>query len=222
MNPADEAQIEAAKFNAEMARRDAGLLMTSAAEHARMFTSKGEQLLAQSIAILGKTGGLGTEKGEPLAQGTALGARETEELGGYRIELETKIDKLMKKLEESETKSGKKQKEELRDDIEAARKELERLGVEGVGVETADIRSPEAMLYASGSDLLTIVNTRDALERDKRTLMRGAQSEAIAMLKAGEQYDVQAAYAKQAATWNTWQTILSGGLKIAGSAALFF
>ena len=216
MNPADEAQIEAAKFNAVMARRDAGLLMTSAAEHARMFTGKGEQLLAQSIAILGKTGGLGTEKGEPLAQGTALGARETEEIGEYRTELETKIDEL---TEELEKKIHKYKKKHIKEDLDAAKKELASLGAAGVDVETADIRTPEAMLYASGSDLLTIVNTRDALERDKRTLMRGAQSEAIAMLKAGEQYETQAAHAKEAATWNTWQTILSGGLKIAG---LFF
>jgi len=216
MNPADEAQIEAAKFNAEMARRDAGLLMTSAAEHARMFTGKGEQLLAQSIAILGKTGGLGTKKGEPLAQGTALGARETEELGEYRAELEKKIKDLTEALEAGQPKKIAKN---LEADIESAQKTLAGLGVEGVDVETADIRTPEAMLYASGSDLLTIVNTRDALERDKRTLMRGAQSEAIAMLKAGEQYETQAAHAKEAATWNTWQTILSGGLKIAG---LFF
>jgi len=216
MNPADEAQIESAKFNAEMARRDAGLLMTSAAEHAQMFTGKGEQLLAQSIAILGKTGGLGTKKSEPLAQGTALGARKTEELGEYRTELEKKIDMLTKALEAGQPRGVAKRMEA---DIESAQKTLAGLGVEGVDVKTADIRTPEAMLYASGSDLLTIVNTRDALERDKRTLMRGAQSEAIAMLKAGEQYETQAAHAKEAATWNTWQTILSGGLKIAG---LFF
>jgi len=222
MNPADQAQIESAKFNAEMARRDAGLLMTSAAEHARMFTSKGEQLLAQSIAILGKTGGLGTEKGEPLAQGTALGARETEEFGEYLAELKAKVNKY-KDVGDSDLTGDEKiaateaaiEMEEEGFDLDAALKILETME----GKELADIRSPEAMLYASGSDLLTIVNTRDALERDKRTLMRGAQSETVAMLKAGEQYDVQAGYAKQAATWNTWQTILSGGLKIAG---LFF
>ncbi len=94
MNPADEALIESAKFNAEMARRDAGLLMTSAAEHARMFTSKGEQLLAQSIAILGKTGGLGTEKGEPITSGTALGTRTTQELEDRLVAIRTLKTKL--------------------------------------------------------------------------------------------------------------------------------
>jgi hypothetical protein len=82
--------------------------------------------------------------------------------------------------------------------------------------EVASVTAPDSLAFASGSDLLTMVTTRDMLERDKRTMLRSAQNDAVAMVKTGENYDAAAGYAKKAADWNTWNTILNGGLKIAG------
>jgi hypothetical protein len=229
MNPADQAQIAAAKYNAEMARRDAGNLMTSATENAGLFTTKAEQQLAEGMAILGKTGNLSTETNAPVQSGLALGSKVSQETIDYRTQLETTIADLNKQLTNpnldqqggmKSTATGTVQvapgpsSSDIKDKLKAAE---DALAILSVGGGTKDISSPEALLHASGSDLLTMVNTRDALERDKRTLIRNAQSQAISMFKAGEQYDTQAKYAESAANWNMWSTILGGGLKIAST-----
>jgi hypothetical protein len=216
MNPADQAQIAAAEYNAEMARHDAGALLGSAAENSQRFAESAEKLLAKGMAVLGKTGNLSTEESLPVLSGIDVGATESQDITDYRSELEKKIADLQAQAAAPGPRLPKPSVEQARlDEIKAAQDALALLG----NAPVTEVPSPDELLHAGGSDLLTMVSTRDALERDRRTLMRSAQNEAVAMLKAGDQYDVNADYARQAADWNTWNTILGTGLKIAG---LFF
>jgi hypothetical protein len=213
-NPADEAAVKQAQYNAAMARRDAGLLGTEAIANAAQFTTQAEQRLAQGMAILGKTGNLSVDPGTAMESGVALGAKDTTEF----TDLQKKAEDVAKKIADAggvQTSAGAIQKA-IADNIDTQHSAL---GPGGKALQ--DIRNPDALLHASGSDLLTMVSTRDQMERDKRTLFRSAENTQVAMLKAGEQYDVNAQYAKEAADWNTWATILGAGIKLAGIAAMF-
>lgn len=217
MNPADRAAIESAKANAAMARRDAGLLMESGGENARMFTDRAEQQLAQGIAILGKTGNLSLGENAPIQTGVGVGEMETPEAKKYRSDTLARIAELKANPELEGDVKGLSRSERARrnaEEIANLEEALKSLGPAGGG--QRDIALPTELLHASGSDLLTMITTRDMFERDKRTIMRGAQNEAMSMLLAGENYDEQAGWAKQAADWNTFNTVLGTGLKIAG------
>lgn len=210
-NPADRAAIEAAQANAAASRRDASMLLETGAENARMFTASAEQQLARGMVALGKTGNLSVEENALPESGIALGDTDTDESRKYRRELEAEIAKLRKEGNEpDETRSPGNARRQLWD----AEQALKALGPKGSTV--ADIRNPEALRHASGSDLLTMVTTRDSFERDKRTIMRGAKNEAMTMLISGENYEEQAGWAKKAMDYNTFQTILGTGLKIGG------
>jgi len=209
MNPADEAAVKQAEYNATMARRDAGNLGTEAIANAAQFTTQAEQKLAQGMVILGKTGNLSVDTGAAMESGIALGNKDTAEATAYRTEL-TKTANDPNIYQHGSKEANKKQ---------AAIDALAALGPGGAALQ--DIRNPDALLHASGSDLLTMVSTRDAMERDKRTLFRSGENTQVAMMKAGEQYDVNAQYAKEAANWNTWTTILGGGIKLAEMGKMF-
>jgi hypothetical protein len=192
VNPADEAAVQQAKFNAREAKRQAGLLMDDIRTNALRFNEQAEQQLAQGVAILGKTGNLGSEKSEAPSTGIALGDANDPAA-------------------------------ELYDKTQEARAQRNRSVVPGpdvkLGVDVASITAPDSLLYASGSDLLTMTSLRDKMERDKRSLIRKGQSEAYSMLLAGENFTEQAGYAREAANYNMWSTILGGGIRLGGAAA---
>jgi hypothetical protein len=217
MNPADQAQIEQAKFNASQARKDAGNLITSATQNAQMFTNQAEQKLAQGMTILGKTGNLSGDTSAPMESGVPLGANNNADWLKQKADLEASIPDLTSRVNDPHALQP--EHDKAVQNLQNAKDSLTALGAGGSALQ--DIRNPDALLHASGSDLLTMVTTRDAMERDKRTLMRNAQSEAVKALQAGENYDKMGEYAPQAASCNTWSTILGGGLKIAGMAAGF-
>jgi hypothetical protein len=211
-NPADEAAVLAAQANAEASRRDASLMLESAGENARMFVESAEQQLAKGVAILGKTGNLSTEESALPSSGVAVGSEVSDEATKYRRELEAELEKLNPRgNREGEEDAPEGTKRRRMWEIEQA---LEAMGPEGDT--TADIRNPSALAHASGSDLLTMVTTRDTFERDKRTLLRGAQNEAMTSLIAGENYNEQALWAERAKQQNVQKTILGAGLKVIG------
>jgi hypothetical protein len=211
-NPADRAAIEAAQANATASRRDASMLLESGAENARRFTESAEQQLARGMVALGKTGNLSVEENALPESGIALGSTDTEESKAYRKTVTDRIAEIRKNrnFRSDENAAPGTPHRELWD----LEQSLNAMGPEGSTV--ADIRNPEALRHASGSDLLTMVTTRDSFERDKRTIMRGAKNEAMTMLLSGENYDEQANWAKKAMDYNTFQTILGTGLKIGG------
>ena len=207
MNPADQAQVEQAKWNASEARRAAGSLMGSAQESAQLFTTQAQQLLATGMTTLGKSGNLSTETSALPNSGIGVGTTDSKE---YFAEI-ARLQKIIEdkgfdpaKQESYDTQAAK---------VKSAQDSLSAL--ESSSANVADIQNPDALLHASGSDLLTMVTTRDALERDKRTMMRNAQAEAAAMIRTGAQWDVNADYSRQAAEYNMWTNILNLGLKVA-------
>jgi hypothetical protein len=221
MSPADKAQIETAKFNAEMSKREAGNIMTSATESIGQFTEEAQKQLGQGVAILGKTGNLGNVKNTTPTSGIDVGASETSEVTALRTrksELEKQLTGLSKTVT---THTGDTENESITSanpEYTKTQKELktltEQLGTVGSGA--ADIKTPEALLYASGSDLLSMVTTRDSMERDKRTLLRNAQTDAMTALKSGENYEKQAKTLSSASPWNTFSSILGTGMGALG------
>jgi hypothetical protein len=230
MNPADQAQIAQAQFNADMARRDAGNLMDEASANAQLFVQKENQNLATGVAALGKTGNLGFTKNELPTSGVGLGATDTKESLDLKKQYQGDVSAAdaarttvmqqaaswgFKGTYEDLLKSGANIPKSELDIIEKGKNSADALNSLPTNSEPS-VALPDAAAYASGSDLLTLVTTKDLMERDKRTMMRSAQNDAVAMLKTGANYDAAAGYASQAAQWNTWNTILGTGLKIAG------
>jgi paraquat-inducible protein B len=244
-SPADEAAVQQVQYNADMSRRDAGNLMTEATANAAMFTTKAEQQLAQGMTVLAKTGNLSVDTGTAMQSGIATGPKDTTEFSSIQSDLQNQATDLNKQIADAQAKlamasklptasqveggkggqNGPSEYDTLQTQIKNAQSKLTDvqtkltpMGSGGAGLQ--DIKNPDALLHAGGSDLLTMVSTRDQMERDKRTLFRSGENTAVSMLKAGEQYDVNAQYAKEAASWNSWQTILGAGIKIAGLAKL--
>lgn len=221
MNPADEAQVEQYKYNAREARRQAGLLMGDVTTNALRFNEQAEQSLSQGVALLGKTGSLSFEKSEAPSTGVDVGTVEGPEVA----ELRARVAAAQKELEEApETTINDEGSEvpydtsELEANLADLQSQLTTLTSAG---QVPTITGPESLLYASGSDLLTLTSLRDKMERDKRALIRKGQSEAYTMLLAGENYSEQAGYAREAGQYNMWSSILGGGLRLAGAAARF-
>jgi hypothetical protein len=207
MSPADRAQVEQAKFNAEMAKREAGNIMTSARENSGLFTEQAEKTLSQGVATLGKTGNLGENVTDlsTVKTGIDVGSTETSEITGLKTQKAT-LEKQLSGSSKTDTLG--------RSSIEKELKTVnEQLGILGTTT-TSDITSPEALKFASGSDLLTMVTTRDLMERDKRTSMRNAQTEAMTALKSGENYTKAASTYSDAGLWNTMTSILGTGAGI--------
>jgi hypothetical protein len=220
MNSATKAQAEAAKYNAKAAKRDASNLMTTAQESAESYTERANSELSQAMAILGKTGNLSTEENAAKTSDIDVGSYDTEEVKALRSESSTlaaELAKTEKTITTESTESGggvTSDNPEYTELSEKLKDVNEKLSIIGTGGGGTQIEASDALLHASGSDLLTMVSTRDALERDKRTQMRNYQTEAMSYLNASEQYEEQAGYLEDAASWDTWSTILGAGTGI--------
>jgi len=225
VNPADEAQVEQAKFNAREAKRQAGLLMGDVTTNALRFNEQAEQKLSQGVAVLGKTGNLGFDKSESPDTGIDVGTTQAIPV----VDLKNAIADLEKQIAEAPeyvdyTDSEGNTTQRANDITELERKlstAQEQLGALTGPDKVPSIAGPDSLLYASGSDLLTMTSLRDKMERDKRALIRKGQSEAYSMLLAGENFENQAGYAREAGQYNMWANILGGGIKLAGTAATF-
>lgn len=222
-NPADEAAIEEAKFNAEMARRDAGHIMSEASQQAALFTAGAEQTLARGMTILAKTGNLGTtDSTAPTPSGIGVGSAESGEVQALR----DKIAKDEASLEElggapdtgGDENANPSASTALMDQIAKEKRDLAILEESGT---VKEIDAPTMLLRASGSDLSTMINLRDSMQRDVNTAMRSAQNDALTMLKNAGHYDQAAVFANRAAQYNTMNTILGYGFRTAGLAASF-
>lgn len=100
---------------------------------------------------------------------------------------------------------------------------------------TQAIGGPSNLLRASGSDLLSMVHTRDMIERDRRKLIRMGQQEAGQMIfgadralsmgelydRTGAHFDRQEHFARQSRRLDTFTTVLNFGTSAAKTAFTF-
>lgn len=228
MNPADEAAVEAAKANEEASRTYAKGIMSTARESYQMFQESAEQALAQRYTVYAKTGNVSTEVGELPESGVPIGPKDSETFQAKKTELEAEVDRLTSDLADLNKKidkagGGPPPVYDIRAEIEGklsdAQKNLEALGPGGEAL--AEIRQNAGTGHLSGSDLLTEVSYRDLAQRHGYTMFRTEQNKAVAAEVQGENFNTQANYLEDAATYNMWTTILGGALKIAGTIAGF-
>lgn len=224
-NPADEAAVQAAKANEEASRVYAKGLMSTARENYQLFQEQAEQQLAERYIVYAKSGNVSTEVGELPESGIPIGEADSETFKAKKSELETQVTDLTKELArwKKEFPSGGGPAgpaiTTLEKDLATAQANLEALGP---GAESlAQIRGNVAAGHLSGSDLLTEVSFRDLAQRHGNTLFRSAENQAVAAEVQGENFNTQAEYLKDAATYNMWTSILGGALKIAGLVAAF-
>lgn len=216
MNPADKAQVEQAKFNAKMAKREAGLTLEDTALQADRFTEQARQTLGQGVAILGKTGSLGFQRSARPDTGIDLGIGIDPELAAKARRTPRPVEPDYRGMdEEGRGRAERDYQNQLKDWEEREREaQIARRGIAEIqGV--PEIELPGASLYASGSDLLTMASLRDKMERDKRRLTLEGTRDAYTYLLSGENFDEQAAYAKKAARYNAWMTAAQFGTQVA-------
>lgn len=228
-NPADDAAIEDAKFKAEMSRIDAGNVMTQLAEQNQQYKAGASQALAKGMVSLAMSGNTGFKDATNPDMPGAVGSTDPTQIA----EMKTKLPTLLKELAATPetitvtTSGGGKNGEGGEGTTEKANpaytelqstiKEMQgQLAVVG-GDSTPTIQDPSMLLKASGSDLLTMMNTREMMQRDLNTFNRSQKGAALTMLQNAGAYDTAAMYAEQTKNYNTMNTILGWGFKIAGA-----
>lgn len=203
-NPADEAAAADARFKAAQARADAGNIMNQLTTKTQQYKKSAEQTLARGMVSLAMSGNLGfTENTAPGSSG-AVGSTEPESVKKLR---EAKTDRdpfgLIDSVSERATGGA---------GENSTDKTLDVVGTD-VGV---TIEDPSMLLKASGSDLLTLMNTREAMQTDINTFIRSQKDSALTMLKNAGHYDSAAASADAQSQYDTINSILGWGFKIAG------
>jgi hypothetical protein len=221
-NPADKAAIEDAKFKAEMSRIDAGNAMTTLTEQSQQFSAGAAQALSKGMVSLAMSGNTGFQDSvAPLMPG-AIGNQDPETVIKLRGDLPAMQEKLANTpsvIEDTFSYGGgsyeNPEYSRLQAEIASAQEKLD-----VVGADVAPrIQDPAMLLRASGSDLLTMMNTREMMQRDLNTYVRSQKGASLTMLENAGHYDVAAEYAEATMRYNTLNTILGYGLKIAGLAA---
>lgn len=223
-NPADQAAIEDAKFKAEMSRVDAANAMTTLTEQSQQFGAGAKQALAKGMVSLAMSGNTGF-KDSPAPDMPALaGAQDPQTLVDLRNDLASMQERLAGMPSQIEqTVSGREDREitrmvanpeytRLEGEIASAQ---EKLSVVDLDV-APRISDPSMLLRASGSDLLTMMNTREMMQRDLNTYIRSQKGAALTMMENAGNYDLAAEYAKETKNYNTLNTILGFGFKVAG------
>ncbi len=227
-NPELKAKEKEYTWRAEQSRIQARQTLEWGRERIADFSMQGEELLAQGVTLLGKTGSLAESKGAEPGYLTDVGLKDSAEAQSKINDLQKQLDELSPEDFTRITRQGGREGNNVTVTdtaaYEAKKKELEDQltqyrTLEGLG-KTAQITGPEQMRYATGSDLTALAATRTLLERDRRRMIRSGQQSALAMLEAGQMYDVQADYMKDAQAWDTASTVLEllmGGLKTVAS-----
>lgn len=232
-NPADQAAIEDAKFKADMARTDAANTMTTLTEQSQQFGAGAKQALAKGMVTLAMTGNTGfTNNAAPVMPALA-GSQDPQTVVDLRADLESLQAKLAdtpSEIEKIVTRRRGRRGEDgdggetittmvanpeytrLQGEIAAAQ---EKLSVVDLDV-APRISDPSMLLRASGSDLLTMMNTREMMQRDLNTYIRSQKGAALTMMENAGNYDLAAVYAEDTKNYNTLNTILGFGFKVAG------
>jgi hypothetical protein len=218
-NPADEAAVLAAQANADASRTYATGISGTATENYQRFQETAEQALAARYVMYAKSGNVSTEVGElPASAGTVVGSKESEEYKAKKSELEAAIDQINKDLEpytpETAAEDMARKYRSTGEKRDALIADLEALGEDPANL--PDIRANAALGHLSGSDLLTEVGYRDLAQRHANTQLRTAQNQAVAAVEQAENFDTQAGYLEDAATWETWSSILGVGMTVLG------
>lgn len=223
-NPADQAAIEDAKFKAEMARTDAKNTMTTLSEQSQLFKQSAEQTLANGMVSLAMSGNTGFSESEAPASAAAVGSSDSEavatlktDVAAMQEELANTPSTIQQTVEGKDGDSSTQTVENpdytrLQAEIATAQ---EKLDVVGKNV-TPTISNPSMLLKASGSDLLTLMNTRDMMQRDLNTYSRTQKNSALTMLENAGNYDLAAEYAAAESSYDTLSTILGFGFSVAG------
>lgn len=228
-SPEYKAKEKEYQWRAAESRRQASETLKWGRERIGDFSMQGEELLSQGVVLLGKTGSLGERKAtDPGFTGLDVGRKDSAEATSKIAELQKQLDELSP--DQFTRSSGGRDGQTVTDTVayEKAKQELtdkltQYKSVETLG-KTAGITGPEGMQFATGSDLATLASTRSLLERDRRRMIRAGQESALAMLEAGEMYDVQADYMADAGAWDAFSTVLDlimGGFKTAASMGVF-
>jgi hypothetical protein len=224
-NPADQAAVEDAKFKAALARTDAGNTMKMLTEQTQQYKNSAEQTLSKGMVSLAISGNTGFKDSAAPAMPGAVGATDPEEIVKLKSELpalEQQLATLPQTVEAGDAEGdggrgrGGPQANPEYSALQAKIADIkDKISVVGTDM-APTISDPSMLLRASGSDLLTMMNTREMMQRDLNTFIRTQKNEAMTMLKNAGNYDKAASYAKQAANYNTMSTILGYGFKIAG------
>jgi paraquat-inducible protein B len=211
-NPADEAAVAAARANEAASRTYATGIMKAATENYQLFKESAEQKLAERYVMYAKSGNVSTGTQAVSESGVAVGSPVSEEWGKQRADLNKTIADLQAQMDKLNPKSG--EHKELEENLKSAQDTLAAMGTSAENLST--IRSNAATGHLSGSDLLTEVSFRDLAQRHGYTQMRSAENQAAAAIQKAEDFNTQANYLEDAATWNTWSSILGVGLTILG------
>lgn len=232
-NPADKAAIEDAKFKAEMSRIDAGNTMTTLTEQSQQFSAGAAQALSKGMVSLAMSGNTGfQDSATPLMPGV-VGSQDPEtviklreDIAGMQEQLANTPSEIERTVyrgrggpegeggRETTTMVANSEYARLQAEIATAQEKLDVVGVDAA----PRIQDPSMLLRASGSDLLTMMNTREMMQRDLNTYVRSQKGAALTMLENAGNYDLAAEYAKDTMNYNTLNTILGYGFKIAGLA----
>ena len=223
-NPADQAAIEDAKFKAEMSRVDAANTMTTLTEQSQQFAASANQALANGMVSLAMSGNTGFKDTAVPDMPALAGSQDPETVVNLRNDLAAMQEKLANTPSEIErVVTGREDREittmianpdytRLQGEIASAQ---EKLAVVDKDV-APQISDPSMLLKASGSDLLTMMNTREMMQRDLNTYVRSQKGSALTMMENAGNYDLTAEYAKEQKSYDTLNTILGFGFGVAG------